>query len=201
VRSASMEEVRRVYGCGSGGGTTYARLDCPELQTFCFALQRFERALGEERTHDFWAPYLRRLKRLRFQLCSTVLPFNHSQIAPDGLTGFLDTHLLYCRRTYPRLYESESDLNRMVVSLTGRERSPALDELRRLIVGTGKSRCAVLCADGRTAEAVERYLHEDRTFAGVRVLTAAHLRGNSQYRHLFVIGPSRWYPDYILTAP
>lgn len=173
-------------------------VDHMQLRSFARDLKVFERHLAEMAHEDYWRSKLRLLKSCRFWLCATTLPFN-------GLTEFykekldnMSQELARSDAIYPQFAESARYLLQQAHCLMSMSDNPLLEAISKLQL-SGKS--ALLLKDSRFIDEVEILLSKTLELRHLRVITASQLRNDEVYDNVIIVGPMRWFPDYVITAP
>jgi len=169
-----------------------------ELKSFTLNLRTFERQLGEEGRENYWRPKLRLLKGYRFRLCSTPLPFDEP--SQDYKKRFKDLYqeLIKCDRIYPQFAEQARNLVRQAQLLTSASGNPILEQIHTLGL---PDKSALLIKESRFVDSLEILLSKILELRHLRVVTAPQLRDEEVFDHLVIVGPMRWFPDYVVTAP
>ena len=164
------------------------------MDTFAWWLSELERALGDLGEDPCWASILRRLRRYRFNICSTFLPFNH----PDFVLAVVPpTDLLRWQQVYPSTVEIANEVFDLLKKLQSAPANPLLAALENVVFNS--SDVAVLIKESRFIPECEELLRERRLVC--RVLSTAELRGAQVCDHLVVIGAARWFPEYVFNSP
>ena len=193
----NLDAASELYRYISGARLESHLVSHAELKTFSLNLKTFERRLGETKEDDYWQVQLRPLKRYRFRLCAAPLPFD----APDDYRGIferLQAELIHCDRIYPQHAEEARTLVERAQALTQKPENPMLEAVRDLNL---PSEAALLVKESRFVEPLEILLSKHLPLRHLKVVTASQLKGEPHFDALVVIGPMRWFPDYVVTAP
>jgi hypothetical protein len=163
-------------------------------------IQSFQKSLGEATEDTFWRPFLRRLRRYRFEACAAPLPLDHPVLWRDETAHSLERQLADCEAIYPAFAKQARDLLAQAVALSVDQANPLMDALADVIGGEDRPRTAVALKEPRLIPATESEL------AGlgpsrVQAVSASQLRGSAEWDILVVIGPARWFPEYVFSAP
>ena len=166
------------------------------FNSFCVALQGFLRKLGEAADDPYWQPLLRYLSRYRFAQSATPVPFDNSAAFSPAKVNDFETRLSLGHTLYPTFAPLAGDLLERHMSIAAQPCNPLLDAIKEHL--TDES--AIVVKDrglvGPTQEAILTTLP-----CPAHVLVPAQLNHNECFEHLIVLGPARWFPDYIFTAP
>ena len=224
--NTSMLEVVDVYAVATAATVTRVRVEDAQLRAFSDGVSRLLRRLGDDADDEYWAPVMRRLRRVRWELATTPLPSNHAALGLSESSAFVERSLRACDRIYPAhaasarsiceqleaLATAASDpLGGAIIELfrdgasgNGDATSPTMLERRPAAAAAPPSvpfettTVVVLC-HLRHATAVE-----DRLAAAglpVTVATASQLAQPKVYGRAVVVGASMWYPGFVLAAP
>jgi hypothetical protein len=173
------------------------RLEWAELSDFSLALKRLIVHLSDSATEDYWRMVIRYFKSYRFALSSTPLPPDHSLIYSVEKQAAIKDHLRNCNILYPGLgtpvallFESQ---NKLITS-----KNPIFEAVQKTVDVTYQ-RIAVLIKETRYVTAVEDIFKS--LLSKVNVVTPAQLKGNEVFDEILIIGPARWFPDYLFYSP
>ena len=202
MKHVSLDSVSAVYDCARLADFEVHNIDDAEFHRFCLSLGEFERSLGESAGDDYWRTFLRALKRYRFDVSSTPLPFKYPTDQSPSLDERLRDQLMHCDLIYPRFAGSARELVDRVLSLreSHSHSNPILAACAE-IAGLGGADVAMLIKEPRLIEAVEQLLVAEPGTGPVEVIGPSQLTGHSCYSKLIVIGPARWYGDYVFKSP
>jgi hypothetical protein len=224
--NASMLEIMDVYAVAGEASATRVCVEDAQVRAFSHSVSRLLRQLGDDAVDEYWAPVVRRLRRVRWELATTPLPHNHAALRMSESSAFVERSLRACDRIYPAhaasarsiceqleaLATTASDplggaiieLLRHAATEHGDDAHPTMLERRLAAVAAPPSRpfettTVVVLRHARYATAVEDGL----AAAGfpVSVLTASQLAQPNVYGRAVVVGASVWYPAFVLAAP
>ncbi len=201
MRVLALSDADRVYACSRSMRVTSRTVPHPEFGRFCLELKKLTRLLAENAEDDFWRPFLGRLRRYQFELCATLLPFNHPLIYSEEFLHLLHRQLSRCEMIFPDFAALARDLVERTVTLAELEDHPLMDVLTTLDAADGESVTALLLKDPRLIPQVETELSPYITPDQIEVINASQLRGGHCYGHIIVVGPSYWFPDHVFSAP
>ena len=166
------------------------------FNNFCVTFHGFVRKLGEAADDPYWQPLLRYLSRYRFVQSATPVPFDNSTAFSPAKVNDFEAQLSLGRTLYPTFAPPAVGLLEKHVSIAEQPRNPLLDAIKEH--QTDES--AIVVKDrglvGPTQEAILTTLT-----CHARVLVPAQLSQHECFEHLIVLGPARWFPDCIFTAP
>ena len=200
MNQLSLELVSAVYDCARIASIKVHHLDDEKFHNFSLALRGFESFLGESVKDDFWRKFLRPLKRYRFDLSSTPLPFYYQSRECPSMAERLRGQLVNCDLSYPMFADYARDLVDRVQVLCGHHPNPIQSACAK-IIGQGGPDVAILIKEPRLIPAVESSLSDDPMIGEVEVIGPRQLTGHTCYSRLIVVGPARWYGDYVFQSP
>ena len=198
--SASFDLASSVYDCARLAKIEAHYVDDAEFHRFCLSLREFERSLGESASDEYWKPFLRTLKRYRFAISSTPLPFEYSIDQSPSLAERLRRQLAHCDLIYPQFTASAFALVKRVQATHNSHPNPILGACAD-ITRNGGPDVAMLIKEPRLIPAVEQLLSDELESGTVEVIGTSQLKGYICYSSLMVIGPARWYGAYVFQSP
>lgn len=199
MKQVSLESVGDVYDCARLARIKVHHVHDALFHRFCLQTRKFERSLGESASDDYWRQFLRPLKRYRFDVSSTPLPFKYPVQIQPNLIELLQKQLAICNLIYPQF---DSPARELVNSLQTLLDSP-LNPIQAVCadIASGEENVAMLIKAPRHIQAVERMLSGRLEFGAVEVISPAQLKSHSCFSRLIVIGPTYWYDDYVFQSP
>ena len=195
-----INSISGIYECIQFCVMKWHWVDHEKLHTFSLALRKFERLLGEEKDEELWQQFLRPLKRFRFRLCATPLPFNHPRLAINDIEK-IAVVLSRVQYLYPELGVSAQKLFTMVKLLLNCNDTPLLELLTSLSYGKFPNKTALLLKDPRMIPPVREAISKNPTLREIELIRFPQLCTGNVYKKLLVIGPTRWFPEYVFNAP
>ncbi len=199
MNQVTFELVGAVYDCARLAKIEVHHVHDAAFHRFCLLVRAFERSLGESVSDDYWSQFLRTLKRYRFEVSSTPLPFKYPAEASPGLVERLEERLANCDLIYPQFADSAYELVDSLQALLDSPLSPIQGVCAD--IASGEVNVAMLIKASRHIPAVERMLRSRPEFRAIEVISPSQLKGHTCYSRVIVIGPARWYDDYVFQAP
>ena len=196
----SLLAVNDIYSCSNCCKIKHHPVKHHEFGNFCLQLKNFERQLNEAAEDDYWKTFLRPLRQYQFELCAAPLPFNHSTVCQPETLDVLEKHLSRCERLYPNFTITARALLAYVTVLSQSYENPLLDFIAEIYSTCWGENVALLVKESKLISAVEKMLATNPRLRGIELLVPSQLRGGTCYERLIVIGPTRWFPDYIFSA-
>ena len=166
------------------------------FNSFCASLQGFIRELGEATEDRYWQPFLRYLSRYRFVQSATPVPFDNATAFSPAKVNDCETSLGLGLTIYPTFALPARELLEKHVSIAAQRRNPLLDAIKEH--QTDES--AIVVKDRGLVSPTEEAILSTLTRT-TRVLIPAQLNQHECFGQLIVLGPARWFPDYVFTAP
>jgi len=201
VRYLTLWEASRIYTCSSRLKMVRHVVKHPELQRFCLSLRNFERMLGEEAKDGYWRALLQRIRRYRFEICAAPLPFNHPAVYTSKLIDLLNKAVSECRMIYPSFLQPLQDLAACIKGLAESGANPLLDFLNGFCTKSCTEETVLLLRECRLIPFTEKILRENTALRNIRMVNVYQLRWEACYDKIIAIGPVRWFPEYIFSAP
>jgi len=201
MRFLSMAAAEGIYHCCRVVTLDFHRVDFPELGSFDKALNGFDRLLGEMARDDFWMPAIRKLKRLRFDLCAA--PFTARELAGScqNALSWLGDHVRQSALAYPDMHEAALSLADRLETLCQCGKAPLLEKILEL-AGTERAEGnALLIKEPRLFSRVQNVLRSHSELHNWEVVGPENLRGEARYQRILAIGPPRWFPEHIFVSP
>jgi len=201
----SFLEAVDAYGAAASASFSGTCAEDPKVEAFSKAVTKFVRLLGEDADDEYWAPILRRLLRVRWDLATTPLPINHEAIGVEESSEFVSEALRGCSRMYPQYAGFANEIVRKLDELATVGNDPLGETIKPLLSSGavardgGDASIAIVLRRSRNASAVEDYFTSMGLPATVKA--AAELAQITVYDRVILVGALSWYPASILTAP
>ena len=189
MKYVPLDSAHAVYNCARIATIESHHVDDVAFHRYCFSLREFEKSLGESVGDGYWKPFLRALKRYRFDMSATPLPFNYFLDQSPSSVERLRKQLAHCEQIFPQFAESARELVNWLFEVQGSCSRPIWEACAD-IIGNGGSNVAILLKESRHIPMVERVLHEEFGSAAVEIIGSHQLTGHICYSTLIVIGPS-----------
>ena len=196
----TLDLVDNIFDCARRAIIEVHYVDDAKFQGLCISLKEFERSLGEEAQDDFWKPFLRALKRYCFERSSTPLPFNNPADLSPTLIERLQRLLRHCDSIFPQFADHARELTDIAEVVYRSHSNPMLAACGD-ILSQGGLDAAVLIKEPRLIPSIEDLLGDEFGSGMPDIVAPSQLRGHSWYSRLIVLGPTRWYPDYVFRSP
>jgi hypothetical protein len=197
VSELSLADAEALYGCARSMTVAYHVVEHPLLQKLCKVGFLFENATRATATEDFLRPLVRDARTIRFELATSPLAFSDTAIAQRLSTAKYDGLLRKASVAYPEHIECAAELVSLLKEALASEANPLLDALEAF----GGHDTALIILKARLVEAVRAALRTRSRTRLVEVLTPEALRGPRVFQRLIVCGPTRWFPDFVFSAP
>lgn len=197
MSALSLADAEALYGCARSTTVAYHVVDHPLLQKLCKVGFRFENATLGTATEDFLRPLVRDARTIRFELATSPLAFNDSAIGQRLSTAKYDGLLRKASLAYPEHIANAEELVTLLREILSSDANPLLDALEPF----GGQGIALVILKPRLADAVRAALRTRPKTRLVEVITPEALRVPKIYQRLIVCGPTRWFPDYVFSAP
>ncbi|MFW9262828.1 hypothetical protein [Nostoc sp. CALU 546] len=192
----SLSTVDKIYSYSSLVKIKQNLIVHTDFRIFCLSLKKFELLLGENVEEDYWKNFLRPLRQYRFKLCAAPLPFNHPIACQAETIKFIERQLKNCKFIYQDFASAADEIFNLIINLSKSHENPQLD-----FIATNYPNASIVLKESYLIAPLEDLLSKIPQLHKTSILVPSQLRTNSCYEKLVVIGASRWFPDYIFTAP
>ena len=196
----ALSAVNKIYSCSRSCKVKYHPIKHYEFGKFCLLLKSFERQLSEAIKDDYWKAFLRPLQQYRFKLCATPLPFNHPTVCEPKAFNFLENRLAQCESIYPDFTTTAHTLFNSIVILSHSYENFLLDYIVK-IYRIDREKVGLILKESSLISVVKKILAANPRLREIEIVVPSQLRGSTCYKRLIVIGPDRWFPDYVFSAP
>lgn len=193
-----FQDVAALYEKSYSPTITRHRIEHPALGKFCVSLTSFYSKLGEMASEDYWQKFLIPLKQLQFGLCAAPFPRDYRFRRISTIVDELQHHLQFCPQLYPDLANPASGVLDILAGLLTGDGDPLLDKLLELTRTDQK--VAWVVKESRLIPHVEELVAE-LNLLKLCVIHPLQLKNFICYDQLIIIGPSRWFPESVFTAP
>lgn len=197
---AAITDVSATYHVASRNRVTYHRIEYLTLQRFSESVTDLRRHLAsEDLLDDNWKRVMARLVGLRTSL--TIAPYDEAGMRArvNRTIEWLSEHLGSYRHVYPSARRYLAQVSANLAALPG----DGCDSLLHAMAATAADRAAgvvlVLRASdiSWTQSLVDKLSKND----GFRVINPTALRSDICYPNLLLVGPPRWFPPFVFSAP
>lgn len=171
------------------------------LGKFCLSLKKFEYILGKNAADPYWKAFLSPLKRYRFELCAAPLFLNRPPSETISGIRSLKNSALRCKYLFPQFDEHAQDILTQIFSLLELNENPLMDFLDSKVRSDRNADTAILLKESYLVPSAEDVLKSHHVLHRIPLLAPVQLRRGKCYKNLFVIGPARWFPSYVYSAP
>jgi hypothetical protein len=163
------------------------------------SLHRVLLSLGSEYKEPFWLDLLSSLKKYRYTLAVSVLPFNHPILFPKSTIQMMKDKSRNIISRKPQLETEFERLTEALEMLAEYDETPLLNRILDLHSQT-PGRDAVLISH-KQHHTVTIELLSSRAQSDLTVVTEQQLRQLKHYDRLFVTGPATWYKPHVIGTP
>ena len=199
--SITVQAVNSIYRLSGQASLSSHVIYHEGFLRFCRAVSRFTQELPDESARSFWFPFLNPMKRYRFMTMAAPVPFNGSQaFSVRHVKDMLDKLLVRAGTVYPDIQKKAFELLNAYNGLSQSSENPLLEGILSLL-GDASWKASLLVKDSSLVAGAESIVKATPALRNVEILVPEMLRGDAYYRLLFVVGPARWFPDYVFTAP
>lgn len=201
MNSISIESTNEIYLCSMKATIKWSSIKFNEFQIFTHAVQGLMNSLGALDEGDHWFELLSKIRGYRF--FSIACP-----LSEEILQGRLSELISYLQITRNAFLQSRPDTeNRYDALLQACKHLQSIEISRLLakVVEEIKSlkkhdETLVLVCETRFIADAENSLRS-AGIKDVEVASPSYLRSDSSYENMLVIGPTRWFPPFVFSAP
>jgi len=199
----TIDAANAIYECGGGLHIYRHPVAHAGFYRLCYAINTFERALGEAADDEYWATFIRLLKRYRFHMLAAPLPFDWQDPRIPDLEQRLSHHVARCHAIYPQFASQAHKLFDMFRLIGRSSDNPLLDCFLQVWYAQPEEPSAILVKESRLIPATEAVIQSNQALAHKRVDVISPTQADYArcYQQLFVIGSVCWFPDHIFSAP
>lgn len=199
----TIDAASAIYSCGNSLTIHRHPVAHADFYILCRAIKTFEQALGEAANDEYWATFIRWLRRYRFHMLAAPLPFNWQDPRLPDLERRIEEHITRCNAIYPQFSSQAHDLLNIFHQLAISSSNPLLECLMQVWRGLPEESAAILVKEARLVAATEAVVRASQTVAykDVDVIAPSQADYARCYQHLFVIGSMYWFPNHIIAAP
>ena len=205
-----FETVNRIYKCSSACNITVHEVFHQETYAFSHNLTLFQRDLVKTEENDAWSQFIGRLKRYRFFISASPLPYNSSffdiEKSSKFLTAFLEPLALFDRANSSKIEKARHILS-VFKSLAELRVNAIADKYLELISEIKSSAdMAVVLIDNILVKPVKEFFASERRLKYIDFIFTAHdLKGFESFERLFVFGSPDWFSrkgySFLFSAP
>lgn len=196
-----FDSVSQIYKYSHNASVSWRSITFPYLQVFTHSLQKLIVAVGELDEDDYWFRFISKLRRFRFSIVAAPMTDTVLHAQMQSIYSDLASNIQQFQISFPGAVEQYKRLLTSSERLTNINLAQLLSSLTAEINQTKNyKQTVVLVSETRFVTECEKGLLE-LGIQGVEVTSPSFLREDISFRNMIVIGPTRWYPDFVFTAP
>lgn len=166
---------------------------------FSFQLEQFIKSLGEEFEKEDWKKFTKRLKRFRFEQHAAPLGFNNLAAISKNEYDSLQEILNHQEIISPDLTRAGRHLLELLLKLMNDNSNPLMEKLIEILENAPELFVVIL--ENRLIKPTEKVISNFGLRNKLIVLSEYQLRGGNCFDEIVCLGASRWYSEFIFTAP
>jgi hypothetical protein len=201
MKQCELQAATTIYNCSKKIEIVRHAVTHKEFRSYCIDLKKFEHQLGENADDPYWKAFLSPLRRYRFELCAAPLFFNKAPSRTQQNIRALKNIIGQCRHLFPQFDEPAHEILTQISSLLELNENPIIDFLISHIPSDSDSDIAILLKESYLIPLAEETVKAKRQLEKVTLLAPVQLKGQKCYKNILVVGPARWFPSYVFTAP
>jgi hypothetical protein len=177
----------------------YQPVDHQLFRRFSERSRRFLRALSDSDSHEYWQDFARTIGRYRFKLMAAPLSFSDGAATVGVKTERLRSFLSQSAAIYPQLALVAREVGELLLELAACDDNPMMDWLVSMMDVEPELSTVVMLRD---SSLVDKVHHELRSrHMGFEVVSIGAHRCVHEFSRLILIGPTRWFPEHLFSAP
>ncbi len=196
----SLAGADRVYECGASCSLIRHSVRHDGVTGIASAVRELQRGLGEHAEDEYWKGFLRRVRRCLFELCAAPFPLSYPSLTGPDFLSSLHNSLAHCRSVFPQFEAPALRVISRLEEVSKLDENPLLSAIEA-IEFTGERTLGVVLKEPRLIPATEEVISRAAICVRATVVGTAQLRTISKFDCLVVLGPTRWFPDFVFTAP
>jgi hypothetical protein len=204
MKYVSLSGADRIYEVTSGATIERQLVTNETLGRYADALRELIRAVGEDRSDDYWRTGLSPLKHCRFVLLATPLPSGHPDVGALSAVSAARAHFSDCGRVFPEHAELATTVCDRLSDLCLANTDDIGAAIANAASDFADERIGVVLPSFGFDRAVEHHLKAEYDL-GLDVMNPRTLVEREPYDLQFVVGSPFWYSrrgwHWVFTAP
>lgn len=154
--------------------------------------------LNIETDDEQWRILQSRVKRIRYRSLSSPLPPSHPYMRISDTMQYLQHSLTWIKISYPEKSKVVSDILTILEAISNIDESPLIEAIASTI-DCNLPTHAIVVRDSSSVAFVKSYIQELGWVA--KVVTTNNLKDFDIFDSVAILGPRRWFPTFLQTAP
>ncbi|EIJ78322.1 hypothetical protein PB1_12199 [Bacillus methanolicus PB1] len=195
----SFQAVNTIYEIANKYELHFHRLQHYSLRNFSTALYHLEKAISRSQlSHDLLlGDLISNFRKYRFYVVASLISF-------DNYNTFLDKNKLEqlynrCRLLFPNILDELENCYMAFESLIKSDENPVLHYIKENI--DTRLYTGVILKATSDYEATKQLIESLSVQSQCKLIGSQVLKTNTFFEQLIVIGPSRWFPNFIYNSP
>jgi hypothetical protein len=197
---SAFEHADAIYSCLHTYSVEKVAVEHEGFKQFSLSLGRLQRKIGPEKDDQFWIDALTPLTKLRYRFSSLPLKFSSELNLPEGLHRLFNDLAPRCAHIYPDFHHDLGSLVAQAKTLIESNEAPLLNAMRKCLAEK-KSLNPTILSRNWILNSVGVDFKKMLGIPRARIISAHELLHFPVSDLLLVIGPARWFPLHIKTAP
>jgi len=197
MKPITLHAANKLYICTGYSDVHRHKVYHALFHEFCMLIIKLEHELGEQAQDDYWNAFPREVKYYRFLFNAAPISMNSQAVQ---LLPSMQDHLRRCHYSFPQFAPYLKNLLEKLSILSNLPDNPLLESIVELVSSDPRT-TALLLKESRLFPLVENVLATNPALKHIELVNQFQLRSAQCYYQLLVVGPSRWYPAYILHTP
>jgi hypothetical protein len=155
----------------------------------------------EDAEDPYWLPLLRHMRRIRFELAATPIPFSSKEFGFQTANAAIAHQYAGVAAVYPHVAPAITEILAAANDLTSGADAPLLARLAELVDTEDFVDAVIVLCETRLVRVTEPIIRAHPSLRRLTILSAVQLRALRCYPRLLCVGSARWFPGYITAAP
>jgi hypothetical protein len=172
-------------------------LEHTELEDFSIALSKFKKLLND----DYWHHIINPLYYYGLRAVSTPVPFDYPRGHTDELLNKVLKYSEDCEVIYPQHALELEDLINLFLKIAASDFNPCYDLIFQLCTEHKWEKIALTVRWSRDRRDIQNFLASDPRLKKIELVIVRDLRKIEFYDAIILLGPMRWFPEYVYRSP
>lgn len=203
MSNAQLQNTDLIYAYSAAPRLQFHRLHHNAFARFSRSLSSLEKLLGEEANEEYWARILSWLKRYRFTMIASPLPFNWQNRGAKISSVQIEESIRRCKFLFPAQAAATDEVYSLWKNLGSLNDNPYMDVLQQLWPQGRIGDTLFVVKETRLVAPVAELAAKTwgHSFTETNVLSVSQLDDSRIADSIVLFGPSRWFPAHLFTAP
>lgn len=203
MNNVGIHSANLIYGYAAAPRIQRHVVSHDLFMRFSRSLRLLEHQLGEGINEEYWDRILSWLKRYRFNMTASPLPFNWRDPGTRLTATQIEESVTRCRYLHPEIAGHLEHVFALWKQLNSCTDKPYFKVMEQLWPNTGFGDVLFLVRDSRLVMPVAELISKrwGNPAANSNVLSVSQLDRSRIADSVVLFGPMRWFPEHLFTAP